>query len=128
MIDFFITFVFHSTSRKQLRFFYNQFSYLESFYPMRGTEPKLTEKQEAYCQAYIVLGNQSDAYREAYDASGMAKNSIWVAASRLHNEANVALRIDALRNELYQRNKITIDELVSDLAGMVRFDPTRTIL
>jgi len=82
----------------------------------------LTDKQEAYCQNYIICGNQSAAYRIAYEAESMNSNVVNVEACRLHADPNVSLRIAQLRSELYERNKITIDELVQSLAGMVRFD------
>ena len=85
-------------------------------------EDELSEKQEAYCQNYIICGNQSAAYRIAYDADAMNQNSVAVEACRLHANPNIALRIKALQKEVYERNKITIDELIQNLAGMVRFD------
>src|SRR6478672_7287128 len=83
----------------------------------------LTDKQEKYCQAYVICGNQSTAYREAYDAEDMNSNSVAVAACRVHSDANVTLRIRALQKEANERNKITIDELAQEWAGTARFDP-----
>ena len=31
----------------------------------------MTPKQEKFCQLYVELGNASEAYRQAYDASKM---------------------------------------------------------
>jgi len=36
---------------------------------------ELTAKQESYCQNYVVCGNQSTAYRLAYDAEVMNSSS-----------------------------------------------------
>ena len=83
----------------------------------------LTDKQENYCQAYVVCGNQSAAYRIAYDADSMNIHTVAQEACRLHANPDITARIRAIQNEAYERNKITIDELVQDLAGMVRFDP-----
>lgn len=82
----------------------------------------ITDKQELYCQNYVICGNQSAAYRIAYDADSMNANSVAVEACRVHADPNVSLRIKELQKEIYERNKITIDELVQSLAGMVRFD------
>lgn len=82
----------------------------------------LTDKQESYCQNYVVCMNQSTAYRLAYDAESMNSNSVAVEACLLHKDPNVSLRIKELQAEAYERNKTTIDELVSVLSGMVRFD------
>jgi len=83
---------------------------------------ELTDKQEAYCQNYIVCANQSTAYRLAYDADAMNSNSVAVEACRIHSDPNITLRIKELQAEHYERNKATIDELVNVLSGMVRFD------
>jgi len=83
---------------------------------------ELTQKQENYCQAYVVCGNQSAAYRIAFDAEVMNVNAVAVEACRLHSNPNIALRIAEIQKEAYERNKITIDELIQSLAGMVRFD------
>jgi len=82
----------------------------------------LSLKQEAYCQAYMVCGNQSAAYRIAYDAEASNSNTVAVEACRIHSNPKVALRIKQLRQEAWERNKIHIDELIQSLAGMVRFD------
>lgn len=89
---------------------------------MADTEKTLTDKQEAYCQHYVICGNQSAAYRIAYDAESMNANVVAVEACRLHASPNISLRIKELQHEAWERNKITIDELIQTLAGMVRFD------
>lgn len=83
---------------------------------------ELTQKQEAYCQQYVICGNQSAAYRIAFDAEAMNANTVAVEACRLHNDPNITLRIREIQQEAYERNKITIDEIIQTLAGMVRFD------
>lgn len=82
----------------------------------------LTEKQEGYCQACIYLDSHYEAYRHAYDAELMNRNSVSHACWELDNNPKITQRISELRNELYLRNKVSIDELVQNLAGMVRFD------
>jgi len=83
---------------------------------------ELTDKQESYCQNYIICMNQSTAYRIAYDADAMNSNSVAVEACRIHSDPNITLRIKELQTEHYERNKATIDELVNVLSRMVRFD------
>lgn len=87
-----------------------------------ATEKPLTEKQERYCQSYIVCGNQSAAYRIAFDAEDMNINTVYVEACKLHSDPKITQRIKELQKEAYERNKITLDELIQNLAGMVRFD------
>ncbi|WP_395045934.1 terminase small subunit [Flavobacterium sp.] len=82
----------------------------------------LTEKQEAFCQAYIELGDKSKAYRHAYDADSMNSNSVAVAGNEAFKNPNVSLRIEELQNEIRERNKVKIDDVLSVLADMIRFD------
>jgi len=89
---------------------------------MSESSTKLTDKQEEYCQKYVICMNQSTAYRLAYDADAMNSNSVAREACLLHADPNISQRIKALQAEAYERNKATIDELVSVLSGMVRFD------
>lgn len=56
----------------------------------------LTIKQEAFCQAYIETGNASEAYRTAYAADKMKAEAIHVNASKLLDNAKVALRVKVI--------------------------------
>ena len=56
-----------------------------------------TDKQEEYAQLVFQGYSHYDAYVEAYD-SHSTRNSIDVSASRLANNAKIALRIQELRN------------------------------
>ncbi|WP_339889819.1 terminase small subunit [uncultured Flavobacterium sp.] len=82
----------------------------------------LTIKQEAFCQAYIRLGDKSAAYREAYSTSKMKPESIHVKAVHLSNEVKISTRIEFLRSQIQEDNKVTISEIVNTLSDMLRFD------
>ena len=43
---------------------------------------KLTPKQEKFAQLAVTLGNQSEAYRQAYDVSN--KGAEWIAYKASH--------------------------------------------
>ena len=43
---------------------------------------KLTDKQEKFAQLVVKLGNQSEAYRQAYDVSD--KSADWIASKASH--------------------------------------------
>lgn len=58
---------------------------------------KLTPKQEAFVLAYLETGNATEAYRRAYDASGMAEATINVKACELLKNGKVAGRLQVLR-------------------------------
>ena len=67
---------------------------------------KLTIKQEKFAQLVVKLGNQSEAYRQAYDVSN--KNADWIASKASHMIAkdNIRSRIEELREEAREENKI----------------------
>jgi phage terminase small subunit len=56
---------------------------------------KLTGKQSAFIQAILKGANQSDAYREAYNAENMSDSTIWNEASKLFANPKVSARIKA---------------------------------
>ena len=58
---------------------------------------KLTSKQSAYVRAILKGSNQSDAYREAYNAANMSAQAIWTEAGRLFRHPEVSRRITAGR-------------------------------
>lgn len=59
----------------------------------------LTIKQEAFCQAYVRLGDKSAAYREVYSCSNMKPETIHERASRLSNEYKVSTMIEELQSK-----------------------------
>lgn len=60
-------------------------------------ETGLTDKQEAFVQAIMGGKNYTDAYREAYNAAGMADGTIWNVSSTLAANPKVQMRLTALR-------------------------------
>jgi len=64
------------------------------------TDNSLTPKQEAFALAYVETGNAAEAYRRAYDVkAATAHSSIYVAASRLLDNAKIMLRVEALQKQ-----------------------------
>ena len=76
---------------------------------------KLTLKQEAFAMAYMETGNACEAYRRAYNADRMNRNSIEVNASKLLNGTKVALRVTELREEAAKRNEVSVDWVMNGL-------------
>jgi hypothetical protein len=58
---------------------------------------ELTPKQEAFCLAYLEMGNATEAYRQAYNAARMAQRTIEKRASELVQAEAVAARLATLR-------------------------------
>lgn len=82
----------------------------------------LTLKQEAFCQAYVKLGDKSKAYREAYSIANMKSDTINKRAFELYHNGEVTGRIEFLQEEIEQRNNIEINEIIKGLVKIFRFD------
>lgn len=67
---------------------------------------KLTDKQEKFAQLVVTLGNQSEAYRQAYDVSDDGADWITVKASQMMAEDNIRIRVEQLRKETKKAHKI----------------------
>lgn len=76
---------------------------------------KLTPKQENFCLAYLETGNASEAYRRAYDASGMSSISVNRKAKELVDNVKIAARLSELREPILKRHAITVDDLLAEL-------------
>ena len=75
----------------------------------------LTPKQEKFCQLYIELGNASEAYRQAYDASRMKAETINTKAKELLKHGLITVRISELQDEHKQRHNTNVDDLIAEL-------------
>ena len=82
----------------------------------------LTIKQENFCQAYVLTGVASDAYKEAYDAEDMKPETIYSKASLLLKKGKIRARIEEIKKEAYERNKTTFDEVLSIASDILKAD------
>lgn len=78
-------------------------------------DSKLTPKQEAFCHAYIELGDASEAYRSCYNIGDMKKESIHRKACEVKQNVKVSARIEELQSNLRMKHKITVDTLLEEL-------------
>ena len=88
----------------------------------------LTPKQEKFCQLYIELGNASEAYRQAYDASKMKPETIKRKAQELlENGTITATYIAELKAEHKERHNTNVDDLIAELeeARQLAKDPAK---
>lgn len=75
---------------------------------------KLTDKQEKFAQLVVKYGNQSKAYREAYDVSeSTTTESVNVQASTLMADLNISLRVEEIREEAKKAHKIDRDWIIN---------------
>lgn len=75
----------------------------------------LTQKREAFCLAYIETGNQSDAYRTAFDAKNMKAETVHKRASELIANGEVKGRIAELQAQAVERALVTVQSLTDEL-------------
>jgi phage terminase small subunit len=73
----------------------------------------LTPKQEAFAQAYVETGNASEAYRKAYDASGMKPATIHVKACELLSSGKVAVRVGELQKAGQAKHEMNLERLTN---------------
>ena len=76
---------------------------------------KLTIKQEAFCLAYIELGDASAAYRTAYNTSRMKSTTINRNAKAQLDHSKIAARIKELQYSALERHNVTVDSLLLEL-------------
>lgn len=75
---------------------------------------ELTAKQEKFCQLVVQLGNATEAYKKAYNSKAKPE-SMKVEACKLLKEPNISLTVDKLKQELRERNRATLDDLLEEL-------------
>jgi phage terminase small subunit len=76
----------------------------------------LTPKQESFAQAVVVTGNQSEAYRMAYDVGENTKpETIWKRASELMADGAVSGRVAELKAQAAERLMVTLESLTAEL-------------
>lgn len=85
----------------------------------------LTPKQSAFVREYLVDLNATAAYKRAgYIAKG---NAAEVNATRLLRNAQVQAEIQMAMNQRAQRNDITADRVLKEIARLAFFDPRRLL-
>jgi phage terminase small subunit len=77
----------------------------------------MTPKQEAFAQAVASGMNQSDAYRQAYNAKGKA-SGINVSASKLMADPKIAQRVEEIRAKGAERAAMTLESHLQKLADL----------
>jgi hypothetical protein len=67
---------------------------------------KLTPKEQNFAELCVSLGNQTEAYRQAYRPSNNDAEWIKVRASELANKSNITVTIQNLKMELSKTHGI----------------------
>ena len=82
----------------------------------------LTLKQENFVLAYLQSGSATDAYRTAYNASGMKDETIWVKASELLANGKIKVRLNELRKPVIEKAQLTLEQVIKENAKIAFFD------
>lgn len=86
---------------------------------------ELTQKQEAFCLAYIETGGASEAYRRAYDTSSMKSETVNRKAFDLINDGKIAARVRELREAVVEKTVVSEARVIEELARIGLVDPAR---
>ena len=89
-------------------------------------EKPLTHKQEEFCRAILKGSNQSDAYREAYNAGNMLAKTIHERTSVLMRDNKVKPRIAELKAPVVKKVQRSYEKWLAEVEG-VAFTPGDTI-
>jgi hypothetical protein len=76
----------------------------------------LTEKQEAFCQAYLETGNGAKAYRTSYGVGAANPKTMSQYVHRSLNNKSIAARIDELKKTVLNRSQLTFEGHLRKLA------------
>lgn len=86
---------------------------------------ELTQKQEAFCLAYIETGGASEAYRRAFNTSAMKPETINRRAFDLMNNGKITARITSLREAVASKTVVSEARVIDELARIGLVDPAR---
>lgn len=80
---------------------------------------ELTPKQEAFCIAYLELGDASKAYRKAYEPKTAKPESVNRLAKKLLDNVKIRSRISKLTEPAMKKAEVTIEYIVDNLVELV---------
>lgn len=75
---------------------------------------KLTPKQEKFCRVFIETGNQSEAYRQAYNTENMMAETVTKKASELMANGHVKGRVTQLQQQVAKKFEVTVESLTKE--------------
>ena len=71
----------------------------------------LSPKQEAFALRYLEIGNQSQAYRYAYNTQNMSDAAVRVEACRLLKHPKIALTLAREKRNNRRETKVTVETI-----------------
>lgn len=86
--------------------------------PQKKSNTKLTPKQLRFCDEYVKDLNATQAAIRA----GYSKKTARSQGQRLLTKVDIDLQIKKLQKDIQERNKMTVDDCVSMLSSMAKYD------
>lgn len=85
---------------------------------LKSTKKKIYPKQKRFCSEYVIDFNATQAAIRA----GYSKKTAYSQGQRLLKKVEIENIIAKLQKDIQERNKMTVDECVSMLSSMAKFD------
>lgn len=79
----------------------------------------LTPKQEKFCQEFKKCGNQSEAYRKAFDCKKMKPETVYKRSSELMQNGDITGRIAELQEKIEKKNILSAQQLQEELTRYI---------
>ena len=80
---------------------------------------KLTVKEQNFAELCVSLGNQTEAYRQAYDVTNKDAEWIKVKASQIASKDNIRLTIENLKKETSKQHGIDREFIINGLLEII---------
>ena len=80
---------------------------------------ELTIKERKFAELVVELGNQSEAYRQAFKPKNSDKSWIRTEATKLMQRPNITQTVNQLKEQTAQKHQIDRDWIVQKYIGMV---------
>lgn len=80
---------------------------------------KLTPKERKFAELCVTLGNQSEAYRQAYDVTDKDATWVKVRASELANKSNIKVTIEEIKADTAKDHSVTRKDIVRMLFEII---------
>lgn len=85
---------------------------------------ELTAKKENFARLVSEGQTYAEAYREAYPTSKKWKNtSVWCESSKLMTDTKVLHRVKEIVEENQLKHHASLEEVLTEMAAWLRFDP-----
>ena len=79
----------------------------------------LTPKKNKFAEEFVKCGNQSEAYRRAYNCKNMKPETITEAASKLMQDYDVTTRVKELQAKVEKKNILSAQQLQEELTRYI---------